>query len=60
MEIHISGGGETEGDEPFERTREYTIDEMTEDAFTARGVIGPADRPIVLTYKAKRLPADEK
>ena len=34
MEIHISGGGETEGDEPFERTREFTIDEMTEDAFT--------------------------
>ena len=60
MEIHISGGGETEGDEPFERTREFTIDEMTEGAFTVRGEIGPTDKPIVLTYKAKRLPPDEK
>jgi hypothetical protein len=60
MEIHISGGGETEGDEPFERTREFTVEEMTEDAFSVRGEIGPTDKPIVLTYKAKRLPADEK
>jgi hypothetical protein len=56
MEIHIKGGGETEGDEPFERTREFTFDELTADAFAVHGKIGPEEKPIVLTYKAKRLP----
>lgn len=56
LEIHISGGGETEGDEPFERTREFTVDELTGAALSVRGEIGPAEKPIVLTYKARRLP----
>ncbi len=34
VEVHIKGGGETKGDEPFERTREFTIDELTPDAFS--------------------------
>jgi hypothetical protein len=59
LEITISGGGETEGDEPFERTREFAIDELTEGAFLVRGEIGSTEKPIVLTYKARRLPADE-
>ncbi len=57
VEIHIKGGGETEGDEPFERTREFTIDELTPGAFSVRAEVGPVEKPIVLTYKARRLPA---
>ena len=57
LEIHVKGGGDTEGDEPFERTREFTIDELTAGAFAVHAEIGPADKPIVLTYKAQRLPA---
>jgi hypothetical protein len=34
LEVRITGGGETEGDEPFERTREFTIDELTASALT--------------------------
>ena len=60
VEIHIKGGGETEGDEPFERTREFTIDELTAGAFSVHAEIGPAEKPIVLTYKATRLTAPEK
>jgi hypothetical protein len=60
MEVTIKGGSEVEGDEPFERTREYTIDELTTDAFSVHGEIGPAEKPIVLTYKARRLPAPEE
>lgn len=60
VQIHVKGGGETEGDEPFERTREYTIDELTPDVFSVHGTIGPVDKPIVLTYKATRLPAPEE
>ena len=55
--INIKGGGETEGDEPFERTREFTIDELTPGAFSVHAKIGPAEKPIILTYKAQRLPA---
>jgi len=55
LEILITGGGDTEGDEPFERTREFTIDELTPDAFSVRAEIGAGDNPIVLTYKARRL-----
>jgi len=51
------GNSYREGDEPFERTREFTIDELTAGAFAVRAEIGPADKPIVLTYKAQRLPA---
>jgi len=57
--IQIKGGGETEGDEPFERTREFAIDELTAGAFSVHAEIGPAEKPIVLTYKAQRLPAPE-
>ncbi len=60
VEIRIKGGGETEGDEPFERTREFTIDELTPAALSVHGEIGPAEKPIVLTYKARRLPAPEE
>ena len=60
VEINIKGGSETEGDEPFERTREFTIDELTPGAFSVHGEIGPAEKPIVLTYKARRLPAPEE
>jgi hypothetical protein len=56
LEVTIKGGGEVEGDEPFERTREFAIDELTEGAFLVRAEIGPTEKPIVLTYKAKRLP----
>lgn len=56
LEIHIAGGGETEGDEPFERTREFAIDELTEGALSVRSEVGPTEKPIVLIYKAKRLP----
>jgi hypothetical protein len=56
LEINIKGGGEEEGDEPFERTREFTIDELTVGAFSVRAEIGPAENPIVLSYKARRLP----
>ncbi|UCH84500.1 MAG: hypothetical protein JSW50_02065 [Candidatus Latescibacterota bacterium] len=59
VEIIIKGGGETEGDEPFERTREFIIDELSLDSFSVRGEIGPTDNPIVLTYKAQRLPDAE-
>lgn len=54
VEVVIKGGGE-EGDEPFERTREFTIDELTDSVFAVRAEIGPADKPIVLTYKAQRV-----
>ena len=57
VEIVIKGGGETEGDEPFERTRVFQIDELTPAAFAVHAEIGSADNPIVLTYKARRLPA---
>ena len=57
LEIHVKGGGETEGDEPFERAREFTIDELTAGVFAVRAEIGPAEKPIVLTYKAQRIPA---
>lgn len=60
LEIHIKGGGETEGDEPFERTREFAIDELTPDALSIHAEVGPAEKPIVLTYKARRLPAPEE
>ena len=60
VEIRIKGGGETEGDEPFERTREFTIDELTSGAFSVHGEIGTAEMPIVLTYKARRLPTPEE
>jgi len=56
VEIVIKGGGETEGDEPFERTRGFTIDELTPAAFSVHAEIGSAEKPIVLTYKARRLP----
>ena len=56
LEIHIKGGGEEEGDHPFERTREFTIDELSTAGFTVRSEIPAKDRPIVLTYKAKRMP----
>jgi hypothetical protein len=57
VEIIIKGGGETEGDEPFERTREFTVDELTPDAFSVHAEIGTAESPIVLTYKARRIPS---
>ena len=57
LDILVKGGGEKEGDEPFERTRGFTIDELTAGVFALRAVVGPADKPIVLTYKAQRLPA---
>ena len=57
LEIHVKGGGEKEGDEPFERTRGFTIEELTAGAFALRAEVGPAEKPIVLTYKAQRLPA---
>ena len=60
LEIHIRGGSETEGDEPFERTREFTIDELTPGAFSVHAEIGPAEKPIVLTYKATRLPSPKE
>jgi hypothetical protein len=60
LEIVIKGGGETEGDEPFERTRDFTIDELTPDAFAVHAEIGTADMPIVLTYKAQRMPSPEE
>ena len=60
LDILVKGGGETEGDEPFERSREFTIDELTEAAFTMRAKIGPAEKPIILTYKARRIPAPQK
>ncbi len=60
LEILISGGGEIEGDEPFERTREFAIDELTDGALSVRGEIGPSEKPIVLTYRARRLPTDER
>jgi hypothetical protein len=60
VEINIKGGGETEGDEPFERTREFTFDELTPGEFSVHAEIGLAERPIVMTYKAKRLPDPEK
>lgn len=55
LEVVISGGGETEDDEPFERTRDFTIDELTDGTFSVRGEIGPSEKPIVLTYEARRL-----
>ncbi len=57
LEILVKGGGEKEGDEPFERTRGFTIDELTAGVFALRAEVGPADKPIVLTYKAQRVPA---
>jgi hypothetical protein len=60
MEIIIKGGGETDGDEPFERTREFTIDELTPDAFSVHAEIGPTEKPIVMNYKARRLPVPEE
>lgn len=60
MEIVIKGGGGEEGDEPFERTREFTIEELTPGGFWVHATIGTADRPIVLTYKAQRLPAPQE
>lgn len=60
LEILIKGGGETEGDEPFERTREFTVDELTPSAFSVHAKIGPAEKPIILTYKAWRIPGPEK
>ena len=60
VEIVIKGGGETEGDEPFERTREFAIDELTPGAFSVHAEIGPAEMPILLTYKARRLPAPDE
>ena len=50
VEIHIKGGGETEGDEPFERTREFTIDELTPGALSVHAEIedghGPREEAI--------------
>jgi len=60
LEIHIKGGDETEGDVPFERTREFTIDELSPEGFAVHAEIGPAEKPIVLTYKAQRLAAPEE
>ena len=57
LEINVKGGGETEGDEPFERTREFTIGELTAGEFAVRAEIGPAGKPIVITYKGQRIPA---
>jgi hypothetical protein len=51
------GNSYREGDEPFERIREITIDELTAGAFAVGAEIGPAEKPIVLTYEAQRLPA---
>lgn len=59
LEVHMVGETETEGDEPFERTREFTIDELTESTLSVRSEIGPAEKPIVLGYKANRQPAAE-
>lgn len=56
LEVHITGGGEGEGDEPFERTREFTIVELTDTALLVRGEIATQDKPIVLTYKGTRAP----
>jgi hypothetical protein len=57
LEIIIKGGGDKEGDEPFERTRDFIIDELTAETFWVHAGIGTADKPIVLTYKAHRLSA---
>ena len=57
IEIIISGGGETEGDEPFERTREFTIDQLTPEAFAVHAEVGPSEKPIRLTYLAHRVAA---
>jgi len=54
--IHIKGGGEEEGDHPFERTREFTIDELGTAWLAVRAEIPAKDKPIVLTYRAKRMP----
>jgi hypothetical protein len=58
--INIKGGGETEGGEPFERTREFTIDELTASTLSVSAEIGPAEKPIVLAYKARRISAPEE
>ena len=58
VEIRVVGGGETEGDEPFERTRMFAIDELTPSAFSVHAEIGTAQMPIVLTYKARRLASE--
>jgi hypothetical protein len=55
LEITITGGTGEEGDEPFERTREFAVNELTSSSFLVQGEIGPADKPIVLTYKAQRM-----
>ena len=60
IEIVIKGGSEKVGDEPFERTRDFTIEELTPGSFWVHAKIGPADKPIVLTYKAQSLPAPEE
>jgi hypothetical protein len=57
LDIHLQGGNETEGDEPFDRTREFMIDELTEGALAVHAEIGPAERPVVVSYKAERVVA---
>jgi len=56
LEIQVKGGGGETGDEPFERTREFKIDELTDDALAVHAEIGPADKPLVVSYKARRVP----
>jgi hypothetical protein len=56
LEVVVKGGGEEEGDHPFERTREFTIDELNTAWLAIHASIGPADKPIIVSYKAKRMP----
>jgi len=56
LEVVVKGGGEEEGDHPFERTREFTIDDLNTAWLAVHAKIGPADKPIVVSYKAKRMP----
>lgn len=55
--INVQGGNETEGDEPFERTREFMIDELSPETLVVHAEIGPAEKPIVLSYRAQRATA---
>jgi hypothetical protein len=55
MEIHITGSGE-EGDEPFERTRVFAVDELSDGVVAVHAEIESTGRPIVVTYKARRIP----
>lgn len=59
LEINVQGQGGVEGDEPFERTREFAIDELTTDVMAVHAEIETPDKPIVLTYRAQRVMASE-